>query len=136
MTHVAVDEPISSSPSEGARPLRVLVVEDEALIAMDLGMTLEDGGHEVVATARSAPEAVRLAGAHAPDVVLMDLNLAGGTRGEDAAREILCAHGIRSIFVSGSLDEMGRGDLADLAPLGMLVKPVHPGALLGAIEAL
>ena len=111
------------------------MVEDEALIAMDIGMTLEDGGHEVVGTARSAPEAVELAAAHAPDIVLMDLNLANGTRGEDAAREILDRHGIRSIFVSGSIDEQRRSELRRLDPLGMLVKPVRPGLLLGAIRA-
>ncbi|MDX7953659.1 response regulator [Lichenihabitans sp. Uapishka_5] len=68
-------------------PLRFLVVEDEALLAMDLGMLIEDAGHGVVAEAACLREVQGLDDAIAPHVAFVDLQLAEGSSGLD-----VCAH--------------------------------------------
>ena len=66
--------------------MRVLIVEDDAIIAMHLAMLVAELGHEVCATAASAAAAIALAALHNPDVVLMDIRLAQGSSGIDAAQ--------------------------------------------------
>ena len=58
--------------------MRVLIVEDDAIIAMHLAILVAELGYEVCATAASAAGAIALATAHNPDVVLMDIRLAEG----------------------------------------------------------
>ena len=85
---------------------------------------------------RSRPaQAVELAGRLRPDVVLMDLRLADGSFGGDAAREILARFGIRSIFVSGNLDPSTRDLLSELEPVAMISKPFVQHQLAQALEA-
>lgn len=68
-------------------PLGFLVVEDEALLAMDIGLMIEDAGHVVVAEAASLKEVEAVTPSIAPDVALVDLHLAEGSSGLD-----VCAH--------------------------------------------
>src|SRR6185503_8429515 len=91
-----------------ARSLRVLVVEDEFFISLDTKALLQSMGHTVVAIAVSADQAVRLAGQEKPDVVLMDIRLAGTRDGIDAAEEIRSRFGISSIFVTANSDPQTR----------------------------
>jgi two-component system, response regulator PdtaR len=65
--------------------MRVLIVEDEALIAMYLEMLVAELGHEVCACTASAAAAIEAAEAYRPDVVLMDVQLANGSCGIEAA---------------------------------------------------
>lgn len=116
--------------------LRILIVEDDLLIAMGLAGLLEDLGHAVCGQAVDAPGAVEQAGRHVPDVVLMDVRLAGGTNGEDAAAEIRRRYGIRSLFVSGNLDRAFVERTAALDPVGYLAKPVDRGTLKVALNVV
>ena len=84
--------------------LDVLIVEDEALIAMDLEIQVAAAGHVVVGAVRTADEAVAQAASLLPDVVLMDLRLAEGSSGIDAGRRIYEDCHIRCIYISGNLD--------------------------------
>ena len=68
-----------------AEPLRVLIVEDEALLLMQLEMAVEDEGHDVVGTAMTSGEAIALAGMVEPDVAFVDLQLLDGPTGVDVA---------------------------------------------------
>lgn len=124
----------------GAMPapagLNVLVVEDDALVAMDIEMNVEEAGHVVIGRATTACEAIDAARRTPPDVVLMDLRLADGSFGGDAARAILREHGVRSIFLSGNLDPETRAKLADLEPIAMINKPFLPHELTRALEAV
>ena len=83
--------------------MKVLIVEDEVLIAMHLELLVTQFG--VCAIALCADEAVAHAGLHRPDVALMDIHLARGSSGIAAACKIHDLYGIRCIFLSGNLDE-------------------------------
>ncbi|MEN3791650.1 response regulator [Fulvimarina sp. MAC3] len=118
------------------RPLDILIVEDEVLIAMDVEQSVEDAGHRVVGIETTAGSAVKAVEARRPDVVLMDLKLADGSYGSDAAREILQRFGVRSIFISGNLDKATRERLVDLEPIAMLSKPFRAEELHEALRSV
>ena len=122
-------------PDAPGEPVRILIVEDDLLIALDIEMTLEEAGHEVVGTATTARAAVDAAQEHEPDVVLMDLRLADGSWGGDAAREIRERLDTSLVFLSGNLDPATRERLLPLDPVAMLSKPFLPGQLLKAVAA-
>ena len=69
-------------------PLDVLIVEDEALLAMDLEAMVEDTGHGVVAEAASLPDVLALGETLHPDIAFVDIQLARGSSGIDVARLI------------------------------------------------
>src|SRR5262245_39364556 len=114
--------------------MRVLIVEDDAIIAMHLAMLVADFGHEVCATARTATEAIAQAIELSPDVVLMDIRLAGGSSGIDAARELHASRALRCIFVSANLDEPTRMALLPCEPIEFIGKPVVPVVLQRALR--
>lgn len=62
----------------------VLIVEDDLVIALDMEMTLQEAGHVVVGTAMTAAQAVEMAKAHRPDLMIVDIRLRDGSRGPDA----------------------------------------------------
>ena len=114
-----------------ARGKRLLVVEDEFVIALDLQNLLEAAGHEVVALAASVPDALALLAAGAPgqqqslDGAVLDVNL----RGEPATpvADALAARGVPFVFVSG-YGAAGRPPGHETAPV--LAKPYSEGDLL------
>lgn len=117
------------------RPLRIMIVEDEALIAMDLEMTLEDLGVEVVCKASSAAEAVRLARHHQPDCATMDINIHGDRDGVSAAIELFQMLGIRSIFVSAYGNPETRERATAANPVGWISKPFSETELKKLLDA-
>ena len=114
--------------------MKVLIVEDEGLIVAYLQTLIVGFGHEVCATAASAPEAVESAARHRPDVALMDIRLARGTSGIDAAREIYARQKLRCIFLSANLDDGARRSLDGCAPIAFVGKPVLPIVLQRALR--
>ncbi len=116
-----------------SRSLKVLIVEDEFFIALDIQAILEADGHNVLGVATSAEEAVQAAQALLPDVVLMDVRLAQGSDGVEAAREIRARFNIRSLFVTANVDAGTRRRAASADPLGFLEKPVTPPGLRQAL---
>jgi CheY-like chemotaxis protein len=114
--------------------VRLLIVEDELLIAMDLELQLAEFGHEVVAIATDPDEAVAAARACGPELVLMDLHLARGTSGVDAARRLREEQGLRCVFVSANLDLGTVAALGALEPVGFVAKPVLPATLRRVLE--
>jgi len=83
---------------------RILVVEDEALIAGDLQARLTTMGYEVVGVATTGVEAVGMAQQTQPDVVLMDVVLKGDMDGIDTAKQIKTTQSIPIIFLSAYSD--------------------------------
>ena len=113
--------------------MRVLIVEDEAIIALHLAILVAELGHEVCATA-SAAGAIALATLHNPHVVLMDVRLADGSSGIDAARELHAQQALRCIFLSANLDELTRSALLPYEPIDFVGKPVLPVVLQRALK--
>jgi CheY-like chemotaxis protein len=115
--------------------LRVLIVEDEVMIAMNLESLIEDFGFEVCAIAAMGAEAVTFAKALHPNLVLVDVSLIGGMDGVEAARQIREAIDARIIFVtayaSGEVLERIHSTIPD-API--VAKPVIGATLLGVIN--
>jgi CheY-like chemotaxis protein len=102
---------------------RVLIVEDEALIAMDLKGRLENLGYEVPGIAASADAALTLASRHTPDLILMDIRLQGARDGIEAAAEVRRLLDIPVIFLTSHSDveTIERARLAE--PFGYIAKP-------------
>lgn len=83
-------------------PLRIIIVEDEALILMQLEMLFEDAGHEVVGTAVSKDEAVALVAETRPDMAFVDVRLKGGSSGIEAAEAMLEIDGLAVVFLTAN----------------------------------
>lgn len=116
-------------------PLRVVVVEDEPFVRLDIELALETAGHQVVGTADSADRAVELAQTQRPDAMIMDVRLHGSRDGVDAAIEIWQRFGIRSVFASANLDKELRTRAAAANPLGFVDKPFVSSTLVAALSA-
>lgn len=112
---------------------RILVVEDEILIAMEIEASLRDAGYEVVGIAPRCRTALKLAERERPDLVVMDVQLAGTRDGVEAAVIIRRRYGIPSLFVSSqSVRELAvHAAAADAA--GWLHKPASPDRLARAV---
>ena len=79
---------------------RILIVEDEYIVAADLEMKLMRMGYQVIGSAVTGEEAVALADEHRPDIVLMDIQLQGSMDGTEAANAIRARSGTPIIFVT------------------------------------
>lgn len=103
---------------------KVLIVEDEYLIAEYFSIVVEQLGYDVCGLARSAEEAVELAREHAPALVFMDVRLAGERDGVEAAREIQALQRVPIIYVTASREPQTSQRIKDDYPSEVLTKPV------------
>ncbi|MBX9593424.1 MAG: response regulator [Roseomonas sp.] len=106
---------------------RVLIIEDEPIIAMDLQQLVENAGHEVVGIASSEDEAVAIAAAELPTLVLADVNLGAGGDGANAVSRIMARHRVPVIFVTAYPERLLTGQ--DLEPAFVITKPFEPTTL-------
>jgi two-component system, response regulator PdtaR len=111
------------------RSLRIAIAEDEFFLAEDLRQLVEASGHEVVGVVATAPELVALVQRWRPDLALVDIQLARGSNGLDAAKAIKQQHGVPAIAVTANPDEE-RARKAGV--LGLVPKP-HASAVLAAV---
>jgi two-component system, cell cycle sensor histidine kinase and response regulator CckA len=102
---------------------RILIVEDERLIAIDLQRRLTRLGYAVVALAASGVDAIQKALTLRPDVVLMDIRLQGGMDGVEAARQIRASVRIPVVFMTAYVDAETTQRIRDTSPWGCLHKP-------------
>ena len=115
--------------------VRVLIVEDEAIVSMGLRYELESFGYSVPAEIRSGEEAINLTSQLRPDLVLMDIGLSGEMDGIDAAAQIKEQFDIPVVYLSAQAKNatFERAKLTE--PYGYLLKPVHSEQLQVAVEA-
>jgi CheY-like chemotaxis protein len=113
---------------------RILIVEDEALIAMDLKGRLEDLRYDVPAIGDSADMALDLACCHNPDLILMDIRLRDGSDGIEAAAAIRQQLDVPVIFLTSHSDveTLERARLTE--PFGYILKPFGSVSLRAVIE--
>lgn len=110
--------------------MRVLVVEDEMLIALEIGEILESLGHEVVAMASRLDQAMEIAGNLEFDVAILDMNLAGELS-LPLARQLL-RDGLPFVFATGYTLREITGEFADAVTIA---KPFSEGELSRALDA-
>ncbi|WP_207484599.1 response regulator [Arenibaculum pallidiluteum] len=113
--------------------LRLLIIEDQAILALALEGMLFDLGHEVVGIARDHAEALRLAERHRPDLALVDVMLADGITGIDAMLALRSLFDVPSLFVTGSAREIP--DEALRLAVGIVEKPYRETTLRKALVA-
>ncbi len=109
---------------EGELVSRVLIIEDEPIIALDLENLVTELGHEVVATAATRDEAVKQARLKKPGLVLADINLGEGGSGIDAVNEILASFDIPVIFITAYPEKLLTGERPE--PTYLIAKPFLP----------
>ena len=115
---------------------KILIVEDEIIVAMDLKNDLEGMGYEVCSFATSGQKAIEVAENEHPDVILMDVKLRGGMDGIEAAREIRSRFDISSIYMSGYTSEDIREGFGVTEPFEYILKPVEAIDMKNAIETV
>src|SRR5918911_1311403 len=114
---------------------RILIVEDDYLVALQFENALTEAGYDVVDIASTAEEAVQIVPDYRPELVLMDVRLAGPRDGIQAAAEIFDRFGIRSIFVSAFSDPATRARADRANPIAWLPKPVADRKLLNTVDS-
>lgn len=107
------------------RKARVLVVEDQRIIALDLAATIKRVGHEAIGIETRGERAIKAAEALKPDLVFMDISLAGEIDGIEAARIIHENYKIPVIYISGNHDALTIEKSKTSNAYGYLVKPVE-----------
>lgn len=113
---------------------RVLIVEDDAMIAWDMSLSLEAAGFQVCGIVASGAAALEQASTAGPDVVLMDVNLKDGMDGIETAEALRARRaGTPIIFVTGFGDPETSARVRAINPNGYLLKPVMPEELEAAI---
>ncbi|MEA3442271.1 MAG: PAS domain S-box protein, partial [Chloroflexota bacterium] len=116
------------------KPKRILLVEDERIVAEDIRLTLESLGYAVSAVVSSAEEAVAHAAKDKPDLVLMDIMLQGKMNGIEAADQIHSRYGIPIVYLTAYVDEeiLQRSKITE--PYGYIIKPFQEKELHSAVE--
>jgi PAS domain S-box-containing protein len=112
---------------------RILIVEDEAIVAMDLRLHLQDLGYSVCGLASTGEDAIVQAKAQRPSLVLMDISLGTGMDGIEAAHH-LQDMGVPVVFLTAFADETTLARAKDSGPYGYLLKPFDERSLHSTIE--
>jgi CheY-like chemotaxis protein len=110
----------------------VLIIEDEALIAMDLESVVENLGHNVVGVARTRTEALELAKQKKPGLILADIQLADGSSGLDAVNDLLTSFNIPVIFITAYPERFLTGTRPE--PAFLIAKPYKPAVVSAIIS--
>ena len=113
---------------------KLLIAEDEGIIAKDLSVTLKQLGYDVVGIAKSAFDAINKAHSLAPNLILMDIMLEGDVTGIDAAKEIQAELDIPIIYLTALADEETIHRAKITEPFGYLLKPFDERSLHSTIE--
>jgi chemotaxis response regulator CheB len=130
----ALIELTQPEPGAARRALRVLIAGKEPIAAQSLGEDLKNFGYEVMTQVESGEDAIALAGEFSPDVVLLDLCLAGSMTGAEAARRIWERWQIPILYLTAHTDPATLDQLKATESYGYLVKPCHSEAVHASIQ--
>jgi len=112
---------------------RILIVEDEPMIAELVSTILTDAGYEVIGIARDERSAVTQAKRSTPELVLMDIKLANNSDGVEVARRLQSEKPVSVLFTSAYVDQRTFERASAVNPVGFLGKPYSPQSLLNAL---
>jgi CheY-like chemotaxis protein len=110
---------------------KVMIIEDEAIIALHIHSIVEDLGHSVTGIARTRTEAVALAQSIRPELVLADISLADGSSGIDAVKDILAVMDVPVIFITAFPERLLTGERPE--PTYLITKPFEPETVTATI---
>lgn len=116
------------------KPCLILIVEDEAPIAMEIEIRLAKMGYSTLGPAGTGEKALLLAESTHPSLALMDINLAGDLDGIETATRLRDRHDIPSVFLTAYSDDQTIQRASATGPLGYLTKPFSDRDLRAAIE--
>lgn len=126
----------AGSESAGAQPAaRILIIEDDYFVALELEDRLTSAGFDVVGVSSTAEDALVLAANQKPELAIVDIRLAGPTDGVHAAERLLKDYNIRSIFATAHSDDLTKKRGAVAQPLAWLEKPYRPEALISLVKS-
>lgn len=129
------EELVQIALSEMGRAIRgkVMIIEDETIIAMDLKGIVQAMGHEVTGVARTHSAAIELANDRRPDLILADIQLADGSSGVDAVNELLASMGdVPVIFITAFPERLLTGDRPE--PAFLISKPYTEEQVRSAVS--
>ncbi|ABS55760.1 multi-sensor signal transduction histidine kinase [Methanoregula boonei 6A8] len=113
---------------------RILIVEDERLVAEDIKLTLLGFGYQIAGITTTGEEAIRLARDATPDLILMDIHLAGTINGIAAAEEIQKFSAVPVVYLTAFADENITAQAKITQPYGYIIKPYDERELRTVIE--
>jgi PAS domain S-box-containing protein len=113
---------------------RILIIEDEAIVAEDLKVVLEKLGYEVAGVIADGDQAVALAPEANPDMVLMDIALPGALDGIEVALQLRRRHQLPIIFLTAHADEKTLARAKEAEPFGYIIKPFDDQSLRSTLE--
>lgn len=121
---------------ESAAPasVRVLIVEDERIVALNLETRLRELGYTVTGSVASAEEALQSVAAVLPDLVLMDIHLSGKLKGTEAGQALWERHQLPIVYTTAYADEETLETSRPSMPYGYIVKPYRPVQIHAAIQ--
>ena len=122
------------APTDRSKPISILIVEDEALIASYIEEVLGESGFRVAGIAASGPEALSLAAENSPALALVDIRLTGPIDGIELACQLREKFAVPAIFLSGLIDAQTTERAQAAHPLGFLPKPFLPSQVFNAIQ--
>lgn len=127
--------PAASSHEQSASRLeRILIVEDERIIALDLRAALEELGYQVVGIAATSDEAVAKVAQTQPDLTLMDIRIKGSVDGVQTAALLKQRHSLPVVYLTANADHTTLTRALETEPAGYLAKPYSPRSLHTTIQ--
>ncbi|XBQ17054.1 MAG: response regulator [Oceanicaulis sp.] len=117
---------------EGGLTTRVMIIEDEPIIALDIQAIVEGMKHEIVGVARTRDEAVKLASETKPGLILADIQLADDSSGIDAVKDILAEQTKPVIFITAYPERLLTGERPE--PTYLITKPFMPETVSATIS--
>ena len=113
---------------------KILVVEDESIIAMDIAMSLESLGYEVTATVPSGEQAIEKVAEDKPDLIFMDIVIKGEMDGIETAERIRSQFNIPVVYLTAYADEKTLERAKITGPFGYIIKPFEDTDLRVTVE--
>lgn len=104
--------------------LKIMIVEDEVIFALDTKTTLQKMGYEVTGIASNFNDTAACVERNKPDLLLMDINIKGSVNGIDTAKYFMEAHNIPSLFLTAYNDKETREKVSLIHSAGILFKPL------------
>ncbi|UUX91315.1 response regulator [Methanoplanus endosymbiosus] len=114
----------------------ILIVEDDAIISMDIEQRVQKLGHKVVGVVDRAEKAFRTIIEKKPDLILMDINLKGEMDGISIADRLYKEMNIRVIYITAYSDAGMKERAEKTYPLGYIIKPIRENELNRVLEAV